>query len=289
MGVCEKPICEKPSVGVSHDLHCHSDQSDGILSPEALVSRAKAQGVTVLALTDHDCTTGLKRARQQARIESLDLISGVEFSSQWRGHGIHIVGLNFDPDHPGLQAAVAKQAQKREQRAAVIAERLQARGAEISVAEVRQYAKDGAIGRPHFGQCLVDKGYVKNLNQAFKKYLGAGKPGDVKQHWPEIDEVVSWIKSARGHAVLAHPAKYKMTWTKLCAMVSDFVSAGGEAVEVVSGYQTPNVTRDMARLAQKYGLFASCGSDFHGPDQQWQELGRFSPLPDGLEPIWSIW
>lgn len=269
-----------------YDLHSHSSASDGILSPAALVSRAKINNVTALALTDHDTTAGLEEAQEQSRLEGLDLIPGIEFSSQWLGRGIHIVGLNIDPQAPSIQEGVALQAQRRVERAEQIAARLAKAGVEAALEGARSYAVGENIGRPHFARYLVEAGYVSNSNQAFKKYLGAGKPGDIKQCWPEFGEVVRWITDAGGIAVLAHPCKYKMTRSRLCVMVQAFVEAGGTAIEVVSGPQTPNQTRDIAAIALKYDLAASCGSDFHSPGQAWQELGRFPRLPEPLQPVW---
>lgn len=272
-----------------YDLHCHSDQSDGILSPEALVSRAKAQNVAVLALTDHDTVAGVTRARSQAQLEGLDIIPGIEFSSQWNGRGVHIVGLNVDLDSPSLMAAVTRQEEQREERAHQIAEKLEAMGVQDAYAGARQHAPEGVVGRPHFAAYLVAQGHCKNVAQAFKKYLGAGKPGDIKQLWPELEEVVEWVLQAGGNPVLAHPKKYNMTRTKLCAMVADFKEGGGQAIEVVSGKQLDADTRDIARIAEKYNLLGSCGSDFHAPGGAWQELGNFPRIPDSVEPVWSLW
>ncbi len=272
-----------------YDLHCHSDQSDGILSPEALVSRAKAQNVSVLALTDHDTVSGIARARAQADIEGLTLVTGIEFSSQWCGRGVHIVGLNVDLNCSALGSAIEKQEQQRAERAQCIAEKLESMGVSGAFEGAQKHSDEGVIGRPHFAAFLVDAGYVKNIQQAFKKYLGAGKPGDIKQMWPEIETIVDWIRASGGTPVLAHPKKYNMTRTKLCAMVADFKEAGGTAIEVVSGAQQDEVTRDLARIATKYDLLASCGSDFHSPGGKWQELGNFSQLPESVQPVWSQW
>lgn len=269
-----------------YDLHSHSSASDGILSPAALVSRAKSNNVTALALTDHDTVAGLAEAQQQSRLEGLELIPGIEFSSQWQGRGIHIVGLNIDPEAPSIKQGVEIQASRRRLRAEQIAARLEKSGVRDALAGARAQAGGDNLGRPHFARYLVEAGYVSNINQAFKKYLGAGKPGDIRQCWPEFADVVAWIRAAGGIAVLAHPCKYKMTRSKLCAMVLAFVEAGGQAIEVVSGAQTPVQTRDIAGIAHKYGLLASCGSDFHGPGQAWQELGRFPSLPAQAEAVW---
>jgi len=272
-----------------YDLHTHSRCSDGILRPEALVSRAKEHGVTVLALTDHDTTVGLPEARLAAAKADLTLISGIEFSCQWNGIGIHIIGLNFQSDHPQMQAAEQQQARSRDERAELIGERLAKVGIQGALAGARKLSDGGVIGRPHFAQYLIDQGHVSSMNAAFKRYLGAGKPGDVKQMWPSVEQAVEWIRAAGGVAVVAHPDKYKMTRTKLRRLLDDFIEAGGQGIEVVSGNQAPNTTRDMRLLAQQKELYASCGSDFHVPDQPWQELGRYAPMPNDIPTVWELW
>lgn len=254
------------------------------------MSRAKTQNVDVLALTDHDTVDGLQEAIIAAKSVNLRLVSGIEFSCQWQGRGIHIVGLNIDHNNGQLSALIEKQRLARGGRAALIAEKLQRAGIAGSLEGAQQIAGGGSLGRPHFARYLVQAGYVKNVNQAFKKYLGAGKPGDIKQHWPELDEVVRCIVQAQGTAVIAHPAKYAMTRTKLCAMVEAFKSAGGEAIELVCGKQSPEITSNIVIIAQQYKLLGSCGSDFHIPDQPWQELGRFGGYPaSSVQPVWSRW
>lgn len=291
-GVCvlvtENPSQSTQNSGI-YDLHCHSDQSDGILSPEALVSRAKANNVEVLALTDHDTVAGVRRAQKQGDIEGIKVLPGIEFSSLWKKQGVHIVGLNVDMDAKILEEAVQRQESSRDERARRIGEKLGQMGIEDAYEGARRCAGEGVIGRPHFAAHLVENGYAKNTKQAFKKYLGSGKPGDIKQMWPQMEEVVEWILLAGGTPVLAHPAKYDITRTKLRTMVENFVASGGKAIEVVSGYQALSLTKELASIAQKYDLKASCGSDFHGPFGEWQELGRFPQLPDSIDPVWSIW
>lgn len=277
-----------------YDLHTHSNASDGILSPEALISRALARGVTHLAITDHDTltmlpATTLPGGQPGADNCSLDLISGIEFSTQWRGRGLHLVGLHMDIACPRLQGAVASQVQAREIRAREIALRLEKHGIPNVWAGARQFAGSEALGRPHFAQYLVQAGFVPSVQAAFKKYLGSGKPGDVQQCWLAPEEIVSTIIAAGGVAVLAHPLKYALTHTKLRALVADFSAWGGQAIEVISGYQNDADTQLLARLAEQHRLHASCGSDFHVPDRPWQELGAFGALPERCTPVWRLW
>jgi predicted metal-dependent phosphoesterase TrpH len=269
------------------DLHSHSTASDGVLSPLALVQRAEQQGVTLMAITDHDSMDGYLQVRGQYESESLRLIPGVEFSCLWSKALIHVLGLNVDSEHPILREGLAMQQAARVTRAQVIADRLSKLGFDGSLEYVTQLVGDGQIGRPHFAEFLVKQGHVDSMDQAFKRYLGAGKPGDVKQHWPALVKVIEWIKASGGVAVLAHPLHYKMTATKLRALLTDFSEAGGDAIEVINGRQTKDNTQYLAQLAEKYNLMSSVGSDFHRPATYSCELGMAGELPKNCVPVWT--
>lgn len=269
------------------DLHCHSRASDGALTPTELVARATERGVTHLALTDHDTLDGLPEARQAAGAAGIELINGIELSCLWKSQTIHVVGLDFDADAPGFLAAVAEQTDNRWRRAAMIAERLERLKVPDLLERARACADGDVPGRPHFARVLIEAGVVKDTNQAFKRYLGAGKPGDVKAYWPELETVVRWILDAGGVAVLAHPRKYRLTATKLRALATDFQRAGGQALEVITSGQSSGDLGFLAELCRREGLWASQGSDFHFPGAPWCELGKIPALPDGLIPVWE--
>lgn len=274
-----------------YDLHCHSDHSDGELSPEQLVDLARERGVTCLAITDHDTDSGYRRARLYCEAESdvPRLISGIELSCVWRKFSIHVVGLNLNVDHPPYVEALARQAQARERRAETIAHKLQKKsGLPDLLPAARRLAAGSTIGRPHFAAAMLEQGLVSDLNAAFKRYLGAGKCGDVKTEWPELAEVVQWIVEAGGVAVLAHPLKYKMTRTKLRQMLTDFGECGGRAVEVASGSSDTAEVQYVARLARELGLLASAGSDFHGRKMPWNQLGRVAAIPADNPCVWEL-
>lgn len=270
------------------DLHCHTHFSDGMLSPEAVIARAKERGVSVLAITDHDTIAAVGIAQKAALDSGITLVPGIEFSSQWGKGGVHIVGLGIDVNSPALIAAIEFQEQARNLRAQAIADRLSKAGFPNALLGAQEIAGNATLGRPHFAQYLVAVGAVKNINAAFKKYLGTGKPADVKYQWPLMDQVIEWIHRAGGVAVLAHPAKYELTRTKMCALVDSFAAAGGDALEVISGLQPMALTEDLLRIADTRSLHASCGSDFHCPDQPWQELGGFGKLPVHAKPVWEL-
>nr|WP_036149122.1 PHP domain-containing protein [Marinobacter sp. C1S70] len=268
------------------DLHCHSTASDGALSPEALVARAVEQGVSHLALTDHDTIAGLEVARSAASGSGLSLINGVELSCVWRSHTIHVVGLDFDERDPAFLSALERQNENRWQRARMIADRLSRLNVDQLLERATKVAGGEVPGRPHFAEVLVEDGVVPKVAHAFKRYLGTGKPGDVKACWPELSEVVQWIVSAGGIAVLAHPRKYRLTATRLRALTADFGRAGGQGIEVSVSGQSSGDLGFVAELARREKLWASQGSDFHFPGAPWCELGRIMKMPEGLEPVW---
>ncbi|WP_346836915.1 PHP domain-containing protein [Microbulbifer sp. SAOS-129_SWC] len=275
------------------DLHCHSTASDGILSPAALVSRAKSQGVTLMALTDHDTVAGVAEARDTGARLGVAVLAGVEFSARWGRRTVHILGIDVDPASAALQEAVALRDRLREDRSVRIARCLEKRGFPGSLAGARALAGDGVLGRPHFARWLVESGYVEDTARAFKRYLGAGKVGDVKVEWPQVEETVGTIHAAGGSAVLAHPLKYGLTRTRLRLLLEAFRGAGGDAAELLCGRQNPVQTRELRQLLDAVNaesgaapLRCSLGSDFHQPGQPWRELGCVH-LPADVEPVWA--
>jgi predicted metal-dependent phosphoesterase TrpH len=267
------------------DLHSHTTLSDGALSPVELVSRAVEKGVDVLAITDHDTLDAY--GELPARLEHIRLVAGIELSSQWGSTGVHILGLNVDLNSDAIQSAASIQSAARLARAGRIAERLEKKGISGALEGARRLSSGGYIGRPHFAQYLIDIGRVNSMHAAFKKYMGDGKAGDVKQQWAELPQIIQWIRDSNGIAVLAHPLKYKLTRTRLKQLLDCFIEAGGQGMEVVSGQQLPQQTSDMAQLCVQKKLLASCGSDFHMPGKPWAELGAFSALPDSVIPVWD--
>ena len=272
-----------------YDLHTHSTHSDGTLTPRALVERAAAAGVDVLALTDHDVTDGLDEARAAALAAGLELIPGVEVSVSWGTQTVHVVGLGVAAGEPTLQAGLQGLRKFRDWRAEEIARRLAKQGIPEAYAGARAHAKGSIVGRTHFARFLVDAGHAKDLRQVFKKFLVRGRPGYVPGQWAELSQAVGWIHAAGGQAVIAHPARYTLSATRLRTLLEDFKACGGDAIEVVSGSHSRDDYFRLAHLAAQLNLLASAGSDYHGPEQSWLELGRLPALPDGCRPIWQDW
>ncbi|MDD7544634.1 RNase RNM [Actinobacillus porcinus] len=269
-----------------YDLHCHSTASDGVLTPTELVQRAFEQGVNVLALTDHDSIGGIPEARQQAEQCGIQLINGVEISTEWENRGIHIVGLGFDETSIEMTALLNQQAQTRYQRALEIGEKLEKVGVPNAFEGAKSLA-NGEVTRAHYARYLVQIGKVSNENQAFKKYLSQGKSCYVKSAWVDIPTAINVIHQAGGLAVLAHPLRYTMTTRWLKRLIAEFKEWGGDGLEVAGSGQTADQRHLLARWAKEYELLGSVGSDFHFPCG-WIELGKSLWLPENVKPIWDV-
>lgn len=272
------------------DLHCHSTASDGVLAPAALVQRAHEKGVGLLALTDHDTLEGLPEAHQAAARLGIELVNGVELSCTWGGATIHVLGYGFDLDAAPLRQATEALHRGRWARAEEIDRRLAAKGMPGALEGARAIQRalgdsGNAPARPHFAEFLVRGGWVKDRADAFRKWLGAGKLGDVKQHWPTLEEVVGCLREARAWISLAHPYHYDFTRTKRRRLVADFLQAGGHAIEVVNGVQPAEQVGTLSILAREFGLMVTAGSDFHAPGD-WSELGMYRAVPEDLPAMW---
>lgn len=270
---------------MNYDLHLHSSASDGALDPSTLLSHAADCGVHVVSITDHDTLA----AYDALEPGGLSVVPGIEFSTNWLGTGIHVLGLNVDPSCLTLRRGVLQQQSARVERAARIAAALQRRGIPDLLPAVKAAAGNGQIGRPQFAAQLVEAGIVRDLRSAYRKYLGRGKPGDVRNVWAPLSDILQWIHAAGGTSVLAHPAKYGMTKSRTRALARDFKALGGQALEVVCGPQRETTTSWLASLTDELGLAASCGSDFHTPENAWSRPGGFPRLPDEVRPVWQTW
>jgi predicted metal-dependent phosphoesterase TrpH len=267
------------------DLHTHTSMSDGKLTPSALLDRAADKGIELLSITDHDTTAAYTTLPQLS--SPLKLVPGIEFSTYWHKTGIHIVGLNVDLHSDVLQEAIAFQSNARQKRAEHIAANLEKQGIKDALQGAREIAGDNNnIGRPHFAAYLVKIGAAKSMNHAFDKYLDA-KSGDIKIYWADLPRIIEWVHAAGGIAVLAHPLHYKLTRTRLVELLDDFIAAGGKGLEVISGKQAADDISALGKMCVQKQLLASCGSDFHQPDQGWAELGQYPPLPKDCKPVWE--
>jgi len=280
---------QSPAMFLGYDLHSHSTASDGTLTPTALVRAAAAAGVKVLALTDHDNTAGIDEAQLAARESGIQLLPGVEISVTWERQTVHLVGLNFDHKNSALQDGLKALQAFRVGRAEEIALRLGKAGIPDALEGARSFSNGWLVSRTHFARFLVKIGVMPDMRKVFRHYLVYGKPGYVPGEWASLEQAIGWITDAGGQTVIAHPARYRMTRSKLRRLIKAFAAAGGAGLEVVSGSHSCDDCFNMARHAKDFGLLASAGSDYHGPEHPWIELGRLPQLPDGCVPIWRDW
>ena len=270
------------------DLHCHSTVSDGTLEPEALAARAKAGGVELWALTDHDEVAGQQRARAAAQREGLAWLSGCEISVTFAGVTVHIVGLGFDADDASLREGLARTRGGREARARAMAAGLAQIGIHGAFEGALPYVGNPElISRTHFARFLVERGHCADTSEVFRRYLTEGKPGYVEHRWARLGDAVRWIGAAGGIAVIAHPARYKFTPTEEYALFSEFKAHGGRGVEVVTGSHSAAEAIKYGEMALEFGLLASRGSDFHSPTESRTDLGALPDLPGALTPVWQ--
>lgn len=271
------------------DLHCHSTISDGTLTPETLAARAKANGVELWSLTDHDEVAGQHRAMAAARDLGMPYLTGTEISVTFANVTVHIVGLGFDPDHPAMVQGLAATRGGRGERAREMSDQLAKAGIPGAYEGALKYVGNPElISRTHFARYLVEAGACKDTNEVFRKYLTEGKPGFVPHRWASLGNAVGWIREAGGVAVIAHPARYDHSATQEYALFSEFKAHGGQAVEVVTGSHSPSEYVKYADIAIEFGLAASRGSDFHSPEESHCDLGSLPFLEGRLTPVWEL-
>jgi predicted metal-dependent phosphoesterase TrpH len=273
---------------INADLHCHSVISDGTLTPEELAMRAHQNGVHLWSLTDHDVLGGQARAQDAALNLGMEYVSGVEISISWMGQTVHIVGLGFDPSNVTLQDGLRATRDGREERARQMAAQLAQIGIENSYEGALKFAGNPElIARTHFARYLVEQQVCRDMDEVFRKYLVAGKPGYVSHRWASLDQAVDWITGAGGEAVIAHPGRYRLNAMQMDELYARFKDLGGAGIEVVTGSHSPDQYQTYAKVAKRYGFMASRGSDFHDPQESDIDLGQLPHLPEHLTPIWS--
>ena len=271
------------------DLHCHSVVSDGTLTPEALAARARANGVELWALTDHDEIGGQARAAAAARAHGMRYVTGTEISVTFAGETVHIVGLGFDAQDPRMQEGLTATRGGRGARAQEMSAQLAQVGIQGAYEGALRYVGNPElISRTHFARFLVEAGVCKDTSEVFRRFLTEGKPGFVPHRWASLKDAVQWITQSGGVAVIAHPARYRFTANEEYALFSEFKAHGGTAVEVVTGSHTAAEYVKYADVAREFGLAASRGSDFHSPDESHTDLGQLPYLPGELIPVWDL-
>ena len=268
------------------DLHSHSTVSDGTLTPTELVLRAHEKGVEVFALTDHDATEGLKEATLVAEKVGLQFVPGIELSVTWSHQTIHIVGLGINPDDETLNKGLKELRDFRNWRGEEIAQKLEKSGFDNPYEGAKKFANGEILSRTHFARYIVEQGRAKDIRQVFKRFLVRGKPGFVAGKWASLEDALSWIHGAGGISVIAHPARYNISATRLRQLIADFKELGGVGFEAISGSHSPDEQLRMSRLANQFELFVSKGSDFHSPENIYRELGALPDIHEDSIPLW---
>lgn len=272
------------------DFHCHSHYSDGTLSPWALMARAKENKLTAWALTDHDTTQGVEvllssHHRQQ---DEPIFVPGVEISASFKGRTLHILGLNIDVAHPRLQRLLARQTALRYERQQWFCQQLQRYWPEVTwFALFDQIIGDGVPCRSHIAKAMVQAGLATSVGQAFDKWLAKGKRLAYQTPWASAEEVISVVKEAGGFAGLAHPTRYRFSNSRLTVCIEELARAGLDFLELAYPSIQSSQQRWLVRVCQRLGLTASIGSDFHGPEQSWNELGKCH-YSSAQIPLWCV-
>ncbi|MCM1039490.1 MAG: PHP domain-containing protein [Roseburia sp.] len=255
------------------DLHVHSNRSDGSYTPSELVDYALQKGLTAIALTDHDTIDGLAEALSYAQDKPIEVIPGIEFSTKYEDRDIHVVGLYIRYDAPAFQAQLQAFVDSRINRNIKMCANLQGAGIDITYEKLCAENPDAVITRAHYASYLTDHGYVANRAEAFDKYLGDHSKYFVPREKVTPSQAVELILKAGGVPILAHPPLYHMEHEHLDALVARLKQDGLMGIETLYCSYSGKEERDMFRLAQKYDLLPSGGSDFHGANKPGLDLG----------------
>lgn len=271
------------------DLHVHSSASDGVFSPAEVVRKAHANGVEVMALTDHDTVSGLKEARKEAEKLGMRFIDGVELSVSWGGRTIHVVSLGLKKFEPYRELS-EKLSKQRDLRARTIASKFDAMGIYNTYEQALELAGNGLnLSRRHFALALVQRGTVGTEDEAFEKYLRDEGPAFVKTQWMTLPEAMRFIRETEGVAVMAHPGRYNFAApVTTIDLLEEFKALGGDAIEVTTGSHFEAENERYTRVALNMGFLASTGSDFHGCKPGRPEPGLQEPLPDYLPTVLDL-
>jgi predicted metal-dependent phosphoesterase TrpH len=272
------------------DLHTHSNRSDGTESPGELVRRAHAEGVDVLALTDHDTTAGWQEAAEAAEGTGVTLVRGIELSCEFFGYGVHLLAYLPDPTYGPLADELRRVLDGRSARLPATLARLRARGIDIDVADVRAVAGEtAATGRPHVADALVSLGVVADRNEAFDRYLGPQGPAYVHRYASDLETMIGTVAAAGGVTVLAHPWASRHNHQALDARgIARLQRAGLSGLEVDHQDHSPQVRDRLRALAEQLDLVVTGSSDHHGDGKTDHDLGCNTTAPDQLQRLLDL-
>lgn len=249
---------------MSLDLHIHSTFSDGTLRPSEIVSLAKRKGLQAISITDHDTTEGIEEALEAGCQVEIEVITGIELSTTHNDRHIHLLGYLFNHLEQNFLTNIESIQKARDERNLRIIEKLQALGIDITLSEVQQRSKVGQVGRPHIAQVLIDKGVVRSINDAFSRFLKKGEVAYSPRKLLRTDDAISLIQNAGGIAVLAHPVLIDRSLSVLPELLDELVPAGLGGLEVFYPVHSSKNQKQLRKLADRYGLAVTGGSDYHG-------------------------
>ena len=255
------------------DLHVHSTKSDGSYTPCELVAYAVTKGLSAFALTDHDTVAGIDEALEAARGKDLEVIPGIELSSEYNGKDIHILGLFIDYRSAVFQEQIKRFADSRELRNEKMCKKLQTGGIPIEYSSLKEYFSESVITRAHYARYMLDKGYITSLKEAFERYIGDHSPYFVPREKVSPKDAVSLILNAKGIPVLAHPMLYHMGNEQLENLILSLQDNGLMGIEAIYTTHSPSDENMLKQLAAKHALLISGGSDFHGAAKPAIDLG----------------
>jgi len=266
------------------DLHCHTTASDGLLSPKELIHLAAELGLKGIGITDHDTIQGWKEAEEAGAYYNILVLRGIELNTDWLGKEVHILGYELDSSSDNFTNKLKSLSKAREQRMLEILERLTTLGIEIRDDEVRQLAKGDSIGRPHIAQALMERGFIRNIQEGFERYIGVGAPAYVPRYKLTTEEGIKLIRRAGGIPVLAHPGMQHIE-----EEIPAWVEVGLQGIEVLHSGHKPNDVIRYRAIAQQYNLLMTGGSDFHGEAiKPGVELGRWGVSLGVLQEILEL-
>lgn len=255
------------------DLHTHSTESDGTLTPEELMQLAADSGLSAIALTDHDTVGGLKKAKPTARALGIELVPGIELSTDYNGTEVHMLGFYIDDTNPAFLAKLQEFIDSRDVRNEKMAFLLQKEGFDITLEKLYQEYPESVITRAHFARYLVEHGFIKDRDTVFRKYLGDNCRCYVPREKITPFEAIDLIRLGGGLAFFAHPVLCHMNHDRLRFFVRDLKEAGLTGMEAIYSMNTPGDERNMKKLAAEFDLLISGGSDFHGENKPYIHLG----------------
>jgi predicted metal-dependent phosphoesterase TrpH len=255
------------------DLHLHTIFSDGVFTPEEIVARALARQLTAIAITDHDSVEGIERAQARARDERIEVIPALELSATEADSNVHLLGYYVDPAHEPLRRRLTEFRSERRERARAMAEKLRGLGAPVDLDEIYRIAEPGAVGRPHVAEALVRAGHVRDVEDAFRRFVGYRAPAYVPRVPFAPAQAIALVGAAGGVAALAHPGSLRRD-----DLIPGLVERGLRAIEVWHPNHDASAVRRYQEFAKRFGLIETGGSDYHGPNRG-SEIGQ-QPVPE---------